>query len=113
VPPIVSLHLIFALNKGLLGLQPFIRFLVLVMFPSCCCMSRLPIVMRRLSLLPMRLKQGSETPFMDVLHIFFPCSNRFVEFFVSCLLTIYIDIYVFLFFLAYFSSIYTIDHKGI
>ena len=70
VPPVVSLHLIFALNKGLLGLQPFIRFLVLVMFPSCCCMSRLPIVMRRLSLLPMKLKQGSETPFMDVLHIF-------------------------------------------
>ena len=109
VRPIVFLRLTFALNKGLLDLQPFIRFLVLVMYRSCCCMSRLLNAVRRLSLSPMKLKQGSETPFMDVLPIFLPCNNRFLKIFIYSIFTIHIEYLSLLFFICFSSIPWIID----
>lgn len=50
------LHLIFAVNKDLLDLQPFIKYLVLATFPRCYCIYLLKIVMMLLSQLVMKLK---------------------------------------------------------
>lgn len=85
MPLIAYLRLIFALNKGRLDLLPFTKCSGLAMSPSCCFMSLFVIDVKLLSQFPMKLKQGFETPFMDVLLTFLPCSNRYLFLFLLVL----------------------------
>ena len=77
------LHLIFAMSKVLLILQPFIRSLVQAMSQSSLLTSLSVTVVKLQSQSLMKLKLDFRIQFMAVCPIFFHSNNRFISLYIS------------------------------